>query len=52
MGLIWLEKINHINSKNHKIIQNCPKPSNTRQNHKESTKYASTHHKRLKRYLF
>ena len=35
------------NNINHKIIQNCPKPSNTRQNHQESTERTSAHHTRL-----
>ena len=47
MLLIYSENINHINNKNHKIIRNCPKPSNTRQDHKKSTKCSSTSRARL-----
>ena len=46
-----IEKINHINSINHKIIRNCPEPPSAGQNHQESSKSTSTHHARLERCL-
>ena len=50
-GTNILEKINHINSINHKIIRNCPEQPSAGQNQQESTKCTNTGLTRLKRCL-
>ena len=52
MVRIYIEKINLVNSINHKIIRNCPETPTTRQNHKKLTKCPGTRHARLERCLF
>ena len=51
MVRILLEKINHINSINYKIILNCLEPPSAGKNQQESTKCASTRHTLLEHCL-